>query len=133
MEFVERLSIPKRLSARVWLVSLPSALVSFERRQRLPKLPSGLRFLGIPLIAFGITLALWSWRNPDAGIAYNGPGSELSRKPATAGGILALAGVAIMMRSLILVAYSAAVTFAATTERVAIDDPKPDWFLGRNK
>lgn len=133
MDFVDRLPIPKRLSARVWLVSLPSALVSFERRQHLPKLPGGLRFLGIPLIAFGVALAVWSWRNPDARIAYNGPASELSRRPATTGGILALAGVAFLMRSLVLAVYTAAVAFAATNERVAIEDPKPDWFLGRRR
>lgn len=133
MDFIERLPIPKHLSARVWLVSLPSALVSFERRQGVPKLPRAVRFLGVPLIAFGVALALWSWRNPGKSIRYNGPASQLSRKPATAGGILALAGVAIFMRSLVLAAYSVAIAFAATTERIAIDDPKPDWLLGRNR
>lgn len=133
MSFIERLPLPKRLSARVWLVSLPSAVVSFERRQRLPKLPNGLRFLGIPLIAFGVALAVWSWRNPGARIAYNGPASRLSKKPATAAGILALTGVAILMRSLLLAAYSIAIAFAATTERIEVDEPKPDWFLGRGR
>jgi hypothetical protein len=133
MEFIERLPIPRKLSARVWLLSLPSAVVSFERRQKLPKLPSGTRFLGFPLIAFGVALALWAWRNPEASVAYNGPGAQLSRKPATAGGLLALGGVAFLMRSLALAAYSAAIAAAATSERIEIDDPKPDWFLGRDK
>lgn len=128
---MDRLPIPRRLSAKVWLLSLPSAVVSFERRQDLPKLPKGLRFLGVPFIAFGVALALWSWRSPDAQIPYNGPGDQLTRKPATAGGLLALSGVAILMRSLALIAYTAGLAVAATTERVTVDEPKPDWFLGR--
>lgn len=132
MEFIERLPIPRRLSPKVWLISLPSAVVSFERRQDLPKLPKSLRFLGVPFIALGVALALWAWRSPDARIPYNGPGDQLTRKPATAGGLLALSGVAILMRSLALTAYTAALAFAATTERVTVDEPKPDWFLGRD-
>jgi hypothetical protein len=130
--FMDRLPIPRRLSARVWLLTLPSAVVSFERRQDLPKLPKGLRFLGLPFIAFGVALALWAWRSPDARIPYNGPGDQLTRKPATAGGLLALSGIAILMRSLALSAYTIALAFAATTERVTVDEPKPDWFLGRD-
>lgn len=132
MDLIERLPIPKRLSARVWLVSLPSALVSFERRQGIPKLPNAIRFLGIPLIAFGIALTLWSWRNPGSKLPLKGPAKPLSKKPATAGGILALTGVAMMMRSLVLAAYSVAVAVAAATDRIEVDDPKPDWFLGRD-
>ncbi len=132
MEFLDRLPLPKRLSARVWLISLPSALVSFERRQKLPKLPLGaLRFLGLPLVIAGAALAVWSWRRPNASIPYDGPLSELSRKPATAGGILALGGIAFLMRSAVLGLYSAAIAFAATTEKIEVDDPKPEWFMGR--
>lgn len=132
MDFIDRLPIPRRLSAKVWLLSLPSAVVSFERRQDLPRLPKGLRFLGLPFIAFGIALALWSWRTPDARIPYNGPGDQITRKPATAGGLLALSGVAILMRSLALMGYTAGLAVAASTDRVSVDEPKPDWFLGRD-
>ncbi len=40
MDFLERV-LPRRLSSRVWLISLPSALVSFEKQQKMPKLPIG--------------------------------------------------------------------------------------------
>ncbi len=130
MEFLDRLPLPKRLSARVWLVSLPSALVSFERRQKVPKLPLGvLRFLGLPLVIAGVALTVWSWRRPNTSIAYDGPLSQLSRKPATAGGILALGGIAFLMRSAALALYSAAIAFAATSEKIAVDDPTPEWFV----
>jgi hypothetical protein len=133
MEFLDRLPIPKRLSARVWLVSLPSALVSFERRQKLPKLPlGGLRFLGLPLVIAGVALATWSWRRPNTSIAYDGPLSELSKKPATAGGILALGGIAFLMRSAVLGLYSAAIAFAATSEKIEVDEPRPEWFMGQS-
>ena len=132
MEFLDRVPIPKRLSARVWLVSLPSALVSFERRQKVPPLPLGvLRFLGLPLVIAGVALTIWSWRRPNASIPYDGPLSELTRKPATAGGILALGGIAFLMRSAALALYSAAIAFAATTEKIAVDEPKPEWFVGQ--
>jgi hypothetical protein len=40
MDFLhERLGFPRRLSSRLWLITLPSALVSFERRTDVPKLP----------------------------------------------------------------------------------------------
>lgn len=132
MDFIDRLPIPRRLSAKVWLLSLPSAVVSFERRQEIPKLPRGLRFLGLPLIAFGVALALWGWRSSEARIPYSGPGAQITRSPATTGGLLALAGAAFLLRSLALFAYTAAIVAAATTERVAVDEPKPDWFLGRD-
>jgi hypothetical protein len=132
MQFLDRLPLPKRLSARVWLVSLPSALVSFERRQKVPKLPLGvLRFLGLPLVIAGVALTVWSWRRPNASIAYEGPLSQLTRKPATAGGILALGGIAFLMRSAVLALYSAAIAFAATSEKIAVDDPTPEWFVGQ--
>lgn len=132
MELLDRLPLPKRLSARVWLVSLPSALVSFERRQKMPKLPLGvLRFLGLPLIVAGVVLTIWSWRKPNTSIAYDGPLSQLSRKPATAGGILALGGTAFLMRSAVLAVYSAGIAFAATSGKIAVDDPTPEWFVGQ--
>ena len=41
MSILDRLPVPKRLSARLWLITLPSAVVSFERRSRLPRLRGG--------------------------------------------------------------------------------------------
>jgi protein-S-isoprenylcysteine O-methyltransferase Ste14 len=132
MALLERLPIPKRLSSRVWLVSLPSALVSFERRQGVPKLPLGtLRYLGIPLIAAGVALAVWAWRTPGARIAYNGPLSHLARRPATAGGILVLAGTSLFLRSVVLAAYSAGLVLISTSDRIEIDEPNLESFMGR--
>ena len=63
MDFLERLPIPRHLSSRVWLVSLPSALVSFEKRQKVAKMPiGGLRFLGLPVVAAGVGLAIGGTR-----------------------------------------------------------------------
>jgi len=55
MDFMhERLGFPRRLSSRLWLITLPSALVSFERRTDVPKLPgTGSRALGGMLLAAG--------------------------------------------------------------------------------
>ena len=54
MELLQRFPLPRRLSARLWLLTLPSGLLSFERRQRIPRMPIGRgRFLGLGLVAAG--------------------------------------------------------------------------------
>ncbi len=59
MELLKRFPLPRRLAARLWLLTVPSALLSFERRQRLPKLPIGRgRLFGLLLLAAGVALAL---------------------------------------------------------------------------
>jgi hypothetical protein len=132
MEFLDRLPIPRHLSSRVWLVSLPSALVSFERRQKVPKLPIGpARLIGVPLIAAGIGLAIWARRRGDAVTAYEGPMSNLARQPATAGGIIALAGVALLMQSAVLAAYSLGLVLASETDALTIEEPDLEGFLRR--
>src|SRR3990172_9341179 len=113
MELLQRVPLPRRLSPRLWLISLPSTLVAFERRQRLPKLPIGRwRFLGIPLIAAGLGLWAWAWRRPEAS-----PGlyryTRWTRGPSITAGLLVLTGVAILVRSLLLVIYSLALALAA--------------------
>ncbi len=134
MEFLQRLPIPRRLSSRLWLITLPSALVSFERRSDVPRLPvRGLRLLGIPLIAGGLALGLFAHRQPDTSIAYHGPLAPLSRKPATAGGLLALAGVAVLMRSLVLVAYAAGLAAAVSASAVEVEEPSAATLLGRRR
>ncbi len=134
MDFLERLPIPRHLSSRVWLVSLPSALVSFEKRQKVAKMPiGGLRFLGLPVVAAGVGLAIWSWRRPGATIAYNGPFSHLAQRPATAGGILVLVGTSLFLRSLVLAAYSLGLVFVTQSGQITIDDPDFDGFMGRNR
>ncbi len=127
MAFARR-AIPKRLSSRLWLVTLPSALVSFERRQSVPKLPIGRgRYAGIALIAGGMVLALRAWRDPEAGIGVAGP---LAAKPATMGGVLVLGGLALLMRSAVLAAYSLGVAVAASTDKVEVEEPRPSDFIG---
>ena len=144
MNLVRRLPIPvpRRLSSRVWLVSLPSALVSFERRQKVPTLPLGrARYAGVPLIGLGALLALWAWRREspagprlDDYLDRNGddPSSRLgalSRSPATVAGILVLAGVAVLIRSAVLAAYAAGLAFAARANVITIEEPQPDLFI----
>lgn len=134
MAFFERISIPRRLSSKVWLVSLPSALVSFEKQQKMPRLPIGqARFLGLPLVGLGVALAVWAWRRPGATVAYNGPFSHLARRPATAGGLLVLAGTSLFMRSLVLVAYALGLAVITQTGQMEIEDPELDGFLGRGR
>ncbi len=139
MDIVQRLPLPRRLSTRVWFLSLPSALVSFERRQRLPRLPIGRwRYLGLPVIGAGVGLALWSWRQPAAGsarvIAPSRPGlARLQQRPATAAGLLVLAGLALLLRSLLLVLYSLALAFAAGSDVLAVEEPRPDILLWKSR
>jgi len=134
MDFLERLPLPRKLSSRVWLVSLPSALVSFEKQQKLPRLPVGrARLLGLPVVVLGVALAVWAWRRPGAAIAYNGPFSHLARRPATAGGILVLAGTSLVLRSAVLAAYALGLALVTQTGQIEIEDPELDGFMGRGR
>jgi hypothetical protein len=104
--------------------------VSFERQQNLPRLPIGAaRLVGIPLIAGGIALAIWARRRGDAVTEYQGPMSNLARRPATAGGIIALAGLALLMQSTALAAYSLGLVLASGTDALEIDEPDLEGFL----
>lgn len=134
MELLQRLPLPRRLSSRVWLISLPSALLSFEKRQRVPRLPLGKgRLLGIPMAIAGAALAAWAWRTPGATVALPGPMARLSRRPATLGGVLVLAGIALFVRSAVLTLYSLGVAWAAGSGAVAIEEPRVESFLGRRE
>ena len=132
MSILRKLPIPRRLSARVWLITLPSAIVSAERRSRVPKLPIGvLRYLGIPLIALGALLVIQSARHNNA----EPDESPLARlgNPATAGGLVALAGVGLLFRSLALCAYSIGLAVADRTSTIAIEQPSPSMLLGSDE
>ena len=129
---LDRLNLPRHLSSRVWLFTLPSALISFERRQNVPKLPIGaLRYSGVPVILAGLALGFWSWRNPHARIQLTGPAERLSSQPATLAGLLVICGAGLLLRSPVLVLYSLGLTAAATTDTLEIDEPRPAEFLGR--
>jgi len=131
---LDRLNLPRRLSPRLWLLTVPSALISFERRQNVPRLPIGaLRFTGIPVIAAGLALGFWSWRNPRSTIQLPGPAQPLAEQPATIAGLLVIAGAGLLLRSPVLVLYSLGLAVAATTETIAVDEPLPADLLGRRK
>ncbi len=125
MELLQRLPFPRRFAARVWLLTLPSALLSFERRQRIPRLPIGRgRLLGLGLIAAGVAVVL---RGQGAGSPSAGGAPGLARlrdRPAVVGGLLALSGVGLLVRSLMLIAYALGLAFAFAREAVDLEEPQ---------
>jgi len=133
VSFVRYLPIPRHLSSRVWLLTLPSALVSFERRQGVPKLPiNRARFLGVPLIAGGVALGILGSRGEDGVQPPSGnPLARLSAKPATLGGVLVLGGLSLLMRSTVLAIYSLGVAVAAGSNAITVEEPSPSDLLGR--
>jgi len=107
--------------------------MSFERRQKVPKLPIGKwRLTGIPILAAGIGIIVWATRESGR-ISYGGPGSRLTANPATTGGIVALAGVALLLRSAVLAGYSAALLLASGTEAITLEEPDLEGFLPTNR
>jgi hypothetical protein len=125
MEFLQRLSLPRRLATRVWLFTLPSALVSFERRQRVPAMPIGRgRLLGVVLIAGGAALLLRSQsldRQPGAGSRGL---SRFRQRPAVGAALLALSGVGVLLRSIMLTAYALGLAFAFARDAVELEEPQ---------
>ena len=132
MDFLKDLPLPKSVPSRLWLLTIPSAVVSFERRQNVPKLPVGrLRFLGLPLIAGGLALAFMV-RKPEE-IEELDPPTPLTRlagKPATVGAVLVLGGISLLLRSTALAVYSLGIAVAAGTDAVGVEDPRPRDLLG---
>ena len=124
MNLLKHFPIPKRLAARVWLLTLPSAVLSFERRQRVPRLPVGRgRLLGLPLAAAGVAVMLRGRRRAPAACAAGGL-CRLRDRPAVGGGLLALGGVGLLMRSLMLIAYALGLAAAFGRELVELEDPR---------
>lgn len=125
MELLQRLPVPRRLTARVWLFTVPSALVSFEHRQRTPRMPIGRgRLLGLALIAGGAALLLGRQgvrREPGAGSRGL---SRFRERPAVGGALLALSGVGILLRSLMLTAYALGLAFAFGRHTVDLEEPR---------
>jgi hypothetical protein len=125
MEFLQRLSVPRRLAARVWLFTLPSALVSFERRQRVPRMPIGRgRLLGLALIAGSAAAYLYSQRAEGQPAAASRGLSRLRERPAVAAGLLALSGLGVLLRSLTLTAYAFGLAFAFSRDVVELEEPQ---------
>ena len=124
MNLLQRFPIPRRLAARVWLITLPSAVLSFERRRRIPRLPAGRgRLLGLPLAAVGVAVALRARRRAPAACAAAGL-CRLRDRPAVGGGLLALSGVGLLMRSLMLIAYALGLAAAFSRDLVELEDPR---------
>jgi len=125
MELLQRLSVPRRLAARVWLITVPSAVVSFERRQRIPRMPIGRgRLLGLVLIAGGAAVLL-------RGQGAKGPPGAASRglsrfreRPAVGAALLLLSGVGLLLRSLMLTAYTLGLAFAFARDTVELEEPQ---------
>jgi len=134
MGFIERIGVPRRLSSRLWLITLPSAVVSFERRSDVPKLPGvGSRAFGAMLIAAGVGLGLVAMRQPEASLSYDGPLAPVVRKPATLAGLAGLAGVAFMLRSTALLLYSLGLAAAGGTGQMELEEPTTGTLLGRDR
>ncbi len=123
MELLQHLPVPRRLAARVWLFTVPSAVVSFERRQRIPRMPIGRgRLLGLALIAGGAALLLRGQRaeaQPEAGSRGL---SRFQERPAVGGALLALSGVGLLLRSLTLTAYALGLAFAFARDAVDLEE-----------
>jgi hypothetical protein len=131
MDFLERVGMPKKLSSRLWLITLPSAIISFERRSDVPKLPqNGSRALGALLLLGAAGLAVFSIRRPETTIAYDGPLAPVVQRPARLAGLVGLAGVAFVTRSTVLLLYALGLAAAAGTGQMAIEEPSSKNLLG---
>ncbi len=125
MELLKHFPLPRRLAARLWLLTVPSALLSFERRQRLPKLPIGRgRLFGLLLLAAGIALALRGRQAGPPPSERTGVPARFLERPAVAGGLLALTGVGLLTRSLVLIAYAFGLAFALSRDAVELEEPQ---------
>jgi hypothetical protein len=125
MELLKRFPLPRRLAARLWLLTVPSALLSFERRQHLPKLPIGRgRLFGLLLLAAGVALALRGRQGGPPPSERTGVHARFLERPAVAGGLLALSGVGLLLRSLVLIAYAFGLAFAFSRDAVELEEPQ---------
>ncbi len=125
MEFLQRLAIPRRLAARVWLFTVPSAVVSFERRQRIPRMPIGRgRILGLALVAGGAAVLLRGQGAEEQPGAGSRGLSRFRQRPAVGGALLALTGAGVLLRSLMLTAYALGLAFAFARDVVDLEEPQ---------
>jgi hypothetical protein len=127
----DRLGVPRKLSPKLWLITIPSAVVSFERRSDVPKLPGTGKAVGGAMLAGAAVVGMLAMRSPETKLAYGGPMAPVVQKPATLAGLLGLAGVAFLLRSTSLLLYSAGLAAAGGTGQVALDEPSASTLLGR--
>jgi hypothetical protein len=125
MELLQHLPLPRRLAARIWLFTLPSALLSFERRQRIPMMPIGRgRFLGLLLMGGGAALLLLGQQPAERPEVRPRGLSRLGERPAVGGALVALTGVGLLLRSLLLTAYALGLAFAFARDAVDLEEPQ---------
>ncbi len=130
MDFIND-KIPRNLSSRLWLITLPSAVFTFERRSDVPKLPATpARILGGLLIMAGVGVGIVAAQNPETTISYNGPGQAVARKPALIAGLVTLLGIALLLRSTMLALYTIAIAIAGGTDRVTLEEPSSHTLTG---
>lgn len=129
----DRLGVPRKLSSKLWLITIPSAVVSFERKSDVPKLPGTGKALGGVLLAVAAVVGAFSVRSPRTSLAYEGPLAPVVQRPATLAGLMGLAGLAFLLRSTSLLLYSAGLAAAGGTGQVALDEPSAVTLLGREK
>lgn len=135
MEFLhERVGLPRRLSSRLWLITLPSAVISFERRTHVPKIPGqGSRLLGGLLVAAGAGLGFMAMRAPETSLSYEGPLAPVAQRPAILAGLAGLAGVAFITRSTALLLYTIGLAALGGNGQISLEEPTAGTLLGREK
>jgi hypothetical protein len=134
MDFLDRFGLPRKLSSRLWLITLPSAIVSFEKRSDVPKIPeAGSKAVGALLLLGGAALGVMAVRRPETSLAYNGPLAPAVERPARLAGLMGLAGVAFLLRSTMLLVYALGLTVAAGTGRMSIEEPSSATLMGRGE
>jgi hypothetical protein len=109
--------------------------MSFERRQGLPRLPIGpWRFIGLPLIAAGLGLWTCVWRRPGLpALVYRYTGWTREPNPGVTAGLMVLGGFALLVRSPFLALYSLALTIAARSHAVTVEEPNPDILISPDR
>ncbi len=124
----KRMRRPRHLSARLWLITLPSALLSFEKRQRLPRLPLGRwRFLGALPVLGAIACVVYS--RDETTPLRRGKCPVPPEDRGVFAGLMALSGVALILRSSVLALYSLGLGLAHRKGVLEIEEPQPETLL----
>jgi hypothetical protein len=78
---------------------------------------------------------IWAYQRQGDPIAPAGPLARvrLASKPSTAGGIIILAGVGIVAKSAVLLAYALGLIAASETDQITIEDADIESLVHRNR